>query len=123
MTKLSESAIFRVYFYKTVSDSTGHCHKCCQGAMEVVAGSEQEAIELASRRFAELNRTSVWSQRADSVKTELLYGRKRVSPVVWANSLRSGMTSWDDGGARPPRRRAHRYIGAKVATDARHRML
>lgn len=86
MATSSAPTVFRVSFYKEIPDSTGHCHNCCQGVLEVHAADEQEAIKTASRRFAELTQTTVWTLRADRVKAEPLPGRKRVSPHVWFES-------------------------------------
>jgi hypothetical protein len=78
--------IYRVSFFKTLTDSTGHPVDACQGAVEVRATSQGRAIELARLRFAELKDVSVWSMRADYEKAELLPARKRVSSSAWRNS-------------------------------------
>jgi hypothetical protein len=79
--------VYRVAFFKRLTDSTGHPVSPCQGAVEVRASSEARAIELARLRFAELSGVSVWSLRADYEKVELLSTRKRVSNLVWRRSL------------------------------------
>ena len=46
--------IYRVSFFKQLTDSTGHPFDACQGAVEVRAPSQDRAIELARQMFAEL---------------------------------------------------------------------
>ncbi|MBV9249292.1 MAG: hypothetical protein JO227_08625 [Acetobacteraceae bacterium] len=61
---------YRVSFYKKLVDSTGHPVDAVQGAVEVRAPSEQQAVELARPRFAELGHVRVWSLRADYATVE-----------------------------------------------------
>jgi hypothetical protein len=79
--------VYRIAFFKRLTDSTGHPANPCQGVVEVRASSEDRAIELARRRFAELAGVSTWSFRADYETIELLSSRKRVSNSVWRRSL------------------------------------
>jgi hypothetical protein len=79
--------VYRISFFKRLTDSTGHPASPCQGVVEVRASSEDRARELARQRFAGLARVSTWSFRADYEKIELLSTRKRVSNSVWRRSL------------------------------------
>jgi hypothetical protein len=78
--------IYRVSFFKQLTDSAGHPVDACQGAVEVSAASEDRAIEMARAKFAELEDVTIWSLRADYEKAEPLPGRKRTSPLAWRNS-------------------------------------
>jgi hypothetical protein len=78
--------IYRVSFFKRLTDSTGHPVDACQGTVEVNASSEDCAIKLARAKFAELEDVAILSLRADYEKTELLLGRKRPSSSAWRNS-------------------------------------
>jgi hypothetical protein len=80
--------IYRVSFFKRLTDSTGHPADACQGAVEVSAPAEGRAIEVARLKFAECADVSLWSMRADYETAELLPGRKRASSLAWRNSLR-----------------------------------
>ena len=71
--------IYRVSFFKSLTDSTGHLFKPCQGTVEVHAPNESRAIAIARQRFAEREDVGVWSLRADYEKVEVLSDRKRVS--------------------------------------------
>jgi hypothetical protein len=80
--------IYRVSFFKKLTDSTGHPVDACQGTVEVQASSEDSAIGVARRAFAELKDVGEWSLRADYEAMEFLPERKRVSASVWRRSLR-----------------------------------
>jgi hypothetical protein len=82
--------IYSVSFYKKLHDSTGHPADPCQGTIEVHATCEEDAISIASRRFAKLTDVSVWSLRADYAKVDLLPTRKRTSNSAWRRSRESG---------------------------------
>jgi hypothetical protein len=69
--------VYRVSFFKRLTDSNGHPFDPCQGVVEVRAPSEGCAIEQARLRFAELSEVGEWSLRADYEKVELLASRKR----------------------------------------------
>ena len=71
--------IYRVSFFKNLTDNYGRSVDACQGTVEVRAASEARAIELARQRFAELKDIGIWSMRADYEKVELLASRKRIS--------------------------------------------
>ena len=75
--------IYRVSFFKRLTDSTGRPVDACQGAVEVSASSEGRAVNMARLKFAELEDVSIWSLRADYEKTELLSARKRASSSAW----------------------------------------
>jgi hypothetical protein len=89
MGSCGEVMVYRVTFYKILHDSSGHSHDCCQGAIEVLAASEKDAIEAASRRFAELHEIKDWRLRAERAQAEAIAGRKRISSAVWRNSISS----------------------------------
>lgn len=82
MVGLHENMIYRVAFFKTVQDSTGHPHNCCQGTIDVNAENEESAIASASRRFAELGGVEDWRLRAERAQVEALVAHERVSPSV-----------------------------------------
>jgi hypothetical protein len=71
--------IYRVSFFKKLTDSNGHPVDAWQGAVEVCAANPDGAIELARPRFAELKDVGTWTLRADYQRVELLAVRKRVS--------------------------------------------
>jgi hypothetical protein len=75
--------IYRVSFFKRLTDSNGHPVDACQGAVEVSASSEDRAVNMARLKFAELEDISIWSLRADYEKAELLPARKRASSSAW----------------------------------------
>lgn len=78
--------VYRVSFFKTVPDSTGHLHKCLQGCIEVHADSAEQATERARTQFQTRHKISNWSLRADSETVERLEGRKRIAANVWERS-------------------------------------
>ena len=80
--------IYRMSFYKRLTDSTGHPVDACQGAVEVKAPAEDRAIEVARLKFAECADIDLWSMRAAYETAELLPSRKRASSLAWRNSLR-----------------------------------
>jgi hypothetical protein len=68
--------IYRVSFFKTLTDSTGHTVNACQGVIEVHASSEERAIDEARVEFAELKQVITWRLRADYAKVERLCKRR-----------------------------------------------
>ena len=84
--------IYRVTFFKNLSDSYGHSVDACQGAVDVHAPNENRAIELARRRFAELKDVENWSLRADYEKVELLASRKRLSKRAYRSRYAEALT-------------------------------
>jgi hypothetical protein len=85
--------IYHVSFFKCLADSYGHSVDACQGAVEVRAQSEDRAIELARRKFAELKDVGIWSLRADYEKVELLASRKRISRRAHRDDHAEAMTA------------------------------
>jgi hypothetical protein len=79
--------IYRVSFFKTILDSTGHRADPCQGIVEVRGKTRDAAVESARQRFAELKGISSWSLYADYDVVEELPARKRTSKSVWTRSL------------------------------------
>jgi hypothetical protein len=79
--------VYRVSFFKTLFDSTGHRADPCQGIVEVRGETRDVAVESARHRFAELKRIAVWSLYADYDVVEELPTRKRVSKSVWVKSI------------------------------------
>jgi hypothetical protein len=72
-------AVFRVAFFKVLSDHYGHRHDCLQQAIEVSASDEAKALENAQRRFAELAGVARWELRADYARAERLPPPKRTA--------------------------------------------
>jgi hypothetical protein len=77
--------IYRVSFFKKLTNSNGHLFDVSQGAVEVHACSSERAVEAARARFAEINHDRSWNMRADYEKVEFLPARKRISRTVWRN--------------------------------------
>jgi hypothetical protein len=75
--------IYRVSFFKKLTDSTGHPVDACQGTVEVRAPTQDCAIDLARHRFAALKDVGSWSLRADYETAELLAARSRASTRAW----------------------------------------
>jgi hypothetical protein len=71
--------IYRVSFFKRLVDSSGHPSAPEQGAVEVHAASEDEAVELARLKFAKIKDVCSWSHRADYHEAALLSGLTRHS--------------------------------------------
>jgi hypothetical protein len=74
--------IYRVSFFKRLVDSSGHPRATEQGAVEVHAVSEDDAIKRARLKFAKIKGVSSWSFRADYHEAALLSGRTRHSGKV-----------------------------------------
>ena len=89
--------IYRVSFFKNLTDSYGRSVDACQGAVEVRAPCQGRAIELARQRFAELNDVGVWSMLADCEKVELLASRKRASNRAYRNRHGEALTRHKKG--------------------------
>jgi hypothetical protein len=79
--------VYRVSFFKTLFDSTGHRADPCQGTVEVRAENRDDALENARQRFAELKGITRWSLYADYHVVEELPARKRTSTSVWTKSI------------------------------------
>ena len=87
--------MYRVRIFKTLQDSTGHPHECCQGEVEVQADDDPGAIVVARWRIAELAHVADWSLRADYETVQCLSTRKRASgaaPRAARASLGSAVT-------------------------------
>ena len=80
--------MYHVRFFKTLQDSTGHPHECCQGEVEVQADDDPGAIVVARRRLAELAHVADWSLRADCETVECLPTRKRTSRAAASTAPR-----------------------------------
>ncbi len=89
--------IYRVSFFKNLTDSYGRPVDACQGSVEVRAPGQGRAIELARQRFAELKDVEVWSLRADYEKVELLASRKRASNRAYRNRHEEALTKHKEG--------------------------
>jgi hypothetical protein len=79
--------VYRVSFFKTLFDSTGHRADPCQGTVEVRGESRDDALENARQRFAALKGITRWSLYADYHVIEELPARKRTSMSVWTKSI------------------------------------
>lgn len=79
--------IYRVSFFKTLFDSTGHRANPCQGVVEVRGETRDVAVESARQRFAALKGITNWSLYADDDVVEQLPARKRTPMSVWTRSL------------------------------------
>lgn len=66
-------ASFRVGFFNRITDSYGRSHRVCQRRIDVEAiADEQEALGIAKREFARVERVSDWQVRAREVDCEEL---------------------------------------------------
>lgn len=79
--------VYRVSFFKTLFDSTGHRADPCQGTVEVRGETRDGAVKSARQRFAQLKGIAIWSLYADYDVVEELPTRKRISKSVWAKSI------------------------------------
>ena len=60
-----------VHFMKDVLGGNGRQIEICQRSLMVDALSEDEAAELAKRKFCETERLCEWSLHADRIRTDL----------------------------------------------------
>ncbi|WP_372426910.1 hypothetical protein [Salinarimonas chemoclinalis] len=60
---------WRVTFYKTISDDTGHEHRAVQKEITVLADDRDAAVEEAARLYV-LAEGCDWRLRADAVVAE-----------------------------------------------------
>jgi hypothetical protein len=60
-----------VTFFKRVANSSGHEVQAPQDAIELSSGTLREAIETATRRFADARHIPDWSQHADGIAIDL----------------------------------------------------
>jgi hypothetical protein len=63
---------YRVTFFKTLVDSTGHPVDAVQGAIELRASNTQSAMDRARLAFAECKHVTDWRLRADYMNVETL---------------------------------------------------
>ena len=60
-----------VTFFKRVADSNGHEVEAPQDAIELSSDTMREAIETATKRFADARHISDWSLHADGIAIAL----------------------------------------------------
>ncbi len=60
-----------VTFFKRVADSSGHEVQVPQHAIELTSNTVQEAIETATKRFADARHIRDWSLHADGIAIAL----------------------------------------------------
>jgi hypothetical protein len=80
--------VYRVCFFKKLTDSTGHPVEACQGMVEVHAIDVDDAVELGRKKFAEFAHVRDWLMRADYETVEILRGRTRLTqlrPPHWSD--------------------------------------
>jgi len=58
-------------FFKRVADSSGHEIEAPQDAMELCSSTLRDAVEVATRRFAEKRHIRDWSVHADGIAITL----------------------------------------------------
>lgn len=81
---------YHARFMKTVSDSTGHEHDCCQFETVVEADDKEAAASEAQVRLCNQHHVPHWSHCADALEIETLprreAQRERVEAMkdVWA---------------------------------------
>jgi hypothetical protein len=71
--------VYRVNFFKKLTDSTGHPVDACQGMVQVRALDQWRALEAARIKFAEVKDVRVWWLRADYESVEVLPDGRRIS--------------------------------------------
>ena len=64
--------VYRIDFFKVLSDSTGHQFAPCQGTIEVHACNSEEAVQLAKAMFARQKSIPAWHFHADYLEASLL---------------------------------------------------
>lgn len=87
--------VYRVNFFKHLLNSTGHPFEVLQASIEVHAGDNEQALDRARGKFAELEGVTGWSLRADYAKVELLPGRKHVTAPMWSRQHRAQWPVWE----------------------------
>ncbi|MCL2429841.1 MAG: hypothetical protein FWD12_11465 [Alphaproteobacteria bacterium] len=76
--------VYRVSFFKYLLNSTGRPFEVLQASIEVHAPDNDQAIDRARSKFAELEGVASWSLRADYARIELLADRKHVTAPRWS---------------------------------------
>jgi hypothetical protein len=64
--------LYRVSFFKRLTDSTGHEVDAIQGAVEVEGHQKSRAILSAQSKFAKMKDVQSWSLRADHVRVDVI---------------------------------------------------
>lgn len=64
--------LYRVSFFKRLTDSTGHPVDAPQGIVEVQGDRKSRAIKKARLQFARLKDVAAWSLRADYEKVDIV---------------------------------------------------
>ena len=80
---------YRVTFFKTLVDSTGHPVDAVQGEVEITARNTQSAIDRARIAFARRKQVSGWLLRADYMNVELLAAADRARASAGQKRTRS----------------------------------
>jgi hypothetical protein len=75
--------VYRVSFFKRLTDSTGHQFETCQSAVEVHACSGETRRGPGQNPFRPAKASKLVDAAADYHKPELLPKRKRVSAAIW----------------------------------------
>jgi hypothetical protein len=88
--------LYRVSFFKRLTDSTGHPVDVPQGSVEVHGDRKSRAVRAARQRFAELKSVRTWTLRADYENVEIIANRKCPLNSQLPSKLRLGMGSLDD---------------------------
>jgi hypothetical protein len=73
---------FQVSFFKTLMDSSGHLHECCQGEIAVQAVDEVTAVSAARKHFALSKHIPDWSLYADYAIARSCRNEKMASSPV-----------------------------------------
>lgn len=69
--------LYRVSFFKKLTDTTGHTVDAVQGTVDVECHRRSRAIRSARRKFAKLKDVSVWTLRADYERVDIMAHRRR----------------------------------------------
>jgi hypothetical protein len=64
--------LYRVSFFKRLTDSTGHQFDAIQGAVEVEGYRKSRAILSARRKFTKMKDVQSWSLRADYERVDVI---------------------------------------------------
>jgi len=80
---------YRVTFFKTLVDSTGHPVDAVQGEIELNASNMQSAMDRARIAFAHRKQVSDWLLRADYMNVELLAAADRAHASAGQKRARS----------------------------------
>jgi hypothetical protein len=64
--------LYRVSFFKRLTDSTGHQVDAIQGVVEVEGSRKSRAILSARRKFTKIKGVQSWSLRADYERVDVI---------------------------------------------------